>query len=47
MKKPRNEDGLCVLQSYVGEETSFQLQRINFAGTMMQLYEDVDFPSPA
>ena len=52
-KKPRvecfrrNEDGLWVLQSYVGEETSFQLQSINFAGTMTQLYEDVDFPSPA
>ncbi|MDB9452513.1 Uma2 family endonuclease [Dolichospermum circinale] len=52
-KKPRvecfrrNEDGLWVLQSYAGEETSFQLQSINFAGTMTQLYEDVDFPSPA
>ncbi|MBO1047749.1 MAG: Uma2 family endonuclease [Dolichospermum sp. DEX182a] len=52
-KKPRvecfrrNEDGLWVLQSYAGEETSFQLQSINFQGTMTQLYEDVDFPSPA
>jgi Uma2 family endonuclease len=51
-KKPRvecfrrNQDGFWVLQSYVGEETSFQLQSINFQGTMTQLYEDVDFPPP-
>ena len=52
-KKPRvecfrrNEDGFWVLQFYVGQETSFQLHSINFAGTMRQLYEDVDFPPPA
>jgi Uma2 family endonuclease len=52
-KKPRvecfrrNEDGLWVLQSYAGEETSFQLQSINFEATMTQLYEDVNFQPPA
>ncbi|MBE9256233.1 Uma2 family endonuclease [Dolichospermum sp. LEGE 00246] len=52
-KKPRvecfrrNQDGFWVLQSYVGEETSFQLHSISFAETMRQLYEDVDFPQPA
>ena len=52
-KKPRvecfrrNEDGFWVLQFYVEQETSFQLHSINFAGTMRQLYEDVDFPPPA
>ena len=48
-KKPRvecfrrNDDGLWILQSYVGEQASFQLQSINFAGTMTELYEDVNF----
>jgi Uma2 family endonuclease len=50
-KKPRvecfrrNDDGLWILQSYVGEEGSFQLQSINFTGTMTELYEDVNFHS--
>lgn len=48
-KKPRvecfrrNEEGLWILQSYIGEQTSFQLQTINFTGTMKELYEDVNF----
>ncbi|WP_016951454.1 Uma2 family endonuclease [Anabaena sp. PCC 7108] len=48
-KKPRvecfrrNDDGLWILQSYVGEQASFQLKSINFAGTMTELYEDVNF----
>ena len=48
-KKPRvecfrrNEEGLWILQSYIGEQTSFQLQTINFTGTMTELYEDVNF----
>ncbi|BAZ84267.1 Uma2 family endonuclease [Dolichospermum compactum] len=48
-KKPRvecfrrNDDGLWTLQSYVGEQASFQLKSINFAGTMTELYEDVNF----
>jgi len=48
-KKPRiecfrrNEEGLWILQSYVGEETSFQLQTINFTGKMTAIYEDVNF----
>jgi Uma2 family endonuclease len=50
-KKPRvecfrrNDDGLWILQSYVGEKASFQLKNINFAGTMTELYEDVNFHS--
>ncbi|MBD2386505.1 Uma2 family endonuclease [Cylindrospermum sp. FACHB-282] len=39
----RNQEGLWVLQSYAGEQTSFQLHSINFEGTMTQLYEDVNF----
>jgi Uma2 family endonuclease len=51
-KKPRvecfrrNDEGLWVLQSYAGEQASFQLHSINFGGTMMQLYEDVNFLTP-
>ncbi|MFM9157691.1 MAG: Uma2 family endonuclease, partial [Dolichospermum sp.] len=50
-KKPRdecfrlNEEGLWILQSYIGEETLFQLQTINFTGKMTELYEDVSFLS--
>lgn len=42
----RNDEGLWVLQSYAGEQASFQLQSINFEGTMTQLYEDVNFLPP-
>lgn len=42
----RNDQGLWVLQSYAGEQTSFQLHSINFEGTMTQLYEDVNFDLP-
>ena len=48
-KKPRvecfrrNEEGLWTLQSYIGEQTSFQLPTINFIGKMTELYEDVNF----
>jgi Uma2 family endonuclease len=42
----RNEQGLWVLQSYVGVETAFRLQSINFEGTLTQLYEDVNFELP-
>jgi Uma2 family endonuclease len=48
-KKPRvecfrrNDQGLWVLQSYAGEESSFQFHSINFEGTMTELYEDVNF----
>ncbi|AFZ23270.1 hypothetical protein Cylst_0946 [Cylindrospermum stagnale PCC 7417] len=42
----RNDQGLWVLQSYVGEQTFFQLHSINFEGTMTQLYEDVNFDLP-
>ena len=39
----RNDDGLWILQSYIGKQASFQLQTINFARTMTELYEDVNF----
>lgn len=39
----RNDQGLWVLQSYGGEQASFQFHSINFEGTMTELYEDVNF----
>lgn len=51
-KKPKvecfrlNDDGLRILQSYVGEQASFQLQSINSTGTITELDEDVNFHSP-
>ncbi len=37
----RNEQGLWVLQSYTVEDKLFQLQSLDFEGTMVELYEDV------
>jgi Uma2 family endonuclease len=39
----RNSEGLWVLQSYTAESGMFQLQSIEFEGTMEALYEDVEF----
>ena len=39
----RNSEGLWVLQSYTAESGTFQLQSIEFEGTMEALYEDVEF----
>jgi Uma2 family endonuclease len=39
----RNEQGLWVLQTYTLQDKSFQLNSINFEGTMAELYEDVVF----
>jgi Uma2 family endonuclease len=39
----RNSEGLWVLQSYTAESGIFQLQSIEFEGTMEALYEDVEF----
>jgi Uma2 family endonuclease len=37
----RGNDGLWILQSYIGGENSnFQLQSIDFTGTMASLYEE-------
>jgi Uma2 family endonuclease len=42
----RNEAGLWVLQSYTDKQPTFQLQSINFEGSIADLYEDVTFASP-
>ncbi|MEB3219491.1 MAG: Uma2 family endonuclease [Nostocales cyanobacterium 94392] len=39
----RNNEGLWVLQSYVSENKSFELQSINFEMEMSAVYEDVVF----
>lgn len=39
----RNEQGLWVLQSYMSRQAAFQLQSIEFEGTLESLYEDVSF----
>lgn len=39
----RTQEGLWILQSYTSEQPSFQLQSINFEGSMTTLYEDVIF----
>jgi Uma2 family endonuclease len=39
----RNNEGLWVLQSYTSEQALFQLNSINFEGTLDALYEDVTF----
>lgn len=39
----RGNDGLWILQSYAGENSNFQLQSIDFEGTMASLYEAVIF----
>ena len=39
----RNSEGLWVLQSYTAESGTFQLQSVEFEGTMEALYEDVEF----
>ncbi|MBE9117939.1 Uma2 family endonuclease [Lusitaniella coriacea LEGE 07157] len=43
----RNSERLWVLQSYTAESETFELQSINFAGTMQSLYEDVEFDAIA
>lgn len=37
----RNPQGLWVLQSYLPETDSFELQSVEFSGTLTALYEDV------
>jgi Uma2 family endonuclease len=39
----RNSERLWVLQSYTAASETFELQSINFKGTMQALYEDVEF----
>jgi len=39
----RNGEGLWVLQSYTLEQQVFQLESIDFKGTLVALYEDVTF----
>jgi Uma2 family endonuclease len=39
----RGDDGLWILQSYTSQQDSYQLQSIDFEGTMAALYEDVSF----
>jgi Uma2 family endonuclease len=41
----RNETEQWVLETYTQELGSFQLQSLNFSGTLHQLYEDVELPS--
>lgn len=41
----RNETEQWVLETYTQELGSFQLQSLNFSGTLDQLYEDVELPS--
>lgn len=43
----RNREGFWVLQSYTAESETFELQSINFAGTMQALYEDVELDAIA
>jgi len=39
----RGDDGLWILQSYTSPQDAYQLQSIDFTGTMVELYEDVSF----
>lgn len=39
----RNSEGLWVLQSYSDRQPAFRLESIDFAGTIEELYEDVQF----
>ncbi|NJK49365.1 Uma2 family endonuclease [Candidatus Gracilibacteria bacterium] len=39
----RGDDGLWILQSYTSLQDFYQLQSIDFEGTMTELYEDVSF----
>lgn len=39
----RGDDGLWILQSYTSQQDSYQLQSIDFEGTMAALCEDVSF----
>jgi Uma2 family endonuclease len=39
----RNSTGLWVLHSYTEAEGTFQLNSVNFSGSLEQLYEDVSF----
>jgi hypothetical protein len=41
-----NEQSLWVLQSYTEQQETFQLESIDFAGTIAALYEDVTFAMP-
>lgn len=43
----RNDQGQWVLQFYTPENKLFQLQSINFEGTLEALYEDVVFENPS
>jgi len=38
-----NGEGLWVLQSYTGEQSTFQLRSLNVSGSLAELYEDVFF----
>lgn len=39
----RNAEGFWVLQTYTSQEKTFQLQSVDFEGTIAELYEDVTF----
>lgn len=39
----RNAEGLWVLQTFTSQAKIFQLQSLNFEGTIAELYEDVTF----